>query len=98
MAAKTKPNTPSGAPRWTYAVGAIVGAATLIWAIASYFIPKPEPAKPAPATPAAAPASSVTVSGDGSVGVGTMQGGTINIGGGTPPPPDIGTPPKVERK
>ena len=32
---------PSGAPRWTYAVGAIVGAAALLWGIVSYFIPKP---------------------------------------------------------
>ena len=45
MAAKPKDAkiapAPSGAPRWTYAVGAIVGAAALLWGIVSYFIPSP---------------------------------------------------------
>ena len=45
MAAKPKvakiAPAPSGAPRWTYALGAIVGAAALLWGIVSYFIPKP---------------------------------------------------------
>ena len=40
--AKTTP-APSGAPRWTYPVGAIVGAGALLWGIVSYFTPKREP-------------------------------------------------------
>jgi hypothetical protein len=85
---KPQPPSPSGAPRWTYGLAAIVGAAGLIWAIVSHFVPKVEPAKPAQTTIAtptpAAPA--VTVSGSGSVGVGTMSGGSISVGqSGSPP-------------
>ena len=69
----------SGAPRWTYAVGAIVGAAALLWGIVSYFIPKPEPLKP-PVAAVPAPAPSVNVEGTGNIGVGTMSGGTITQG------------------
>ena len=43
MASTPKPA--SGAPPWTYALSAIVGAAALVWGIVSYFVPKPEPAK-----------------------------------------------------
>ena len=70
---------PSGAPRWTYAVGAIVGAAALLWGIVSYFIPKPEPPK-APVAAVPAPAPSVKVEGTGNIGVGTMSGGTLTQG------------------
>ena len=76
--AKTAP-APSGAQRWTYAVGAIVGAATLLWAIVSHFIPKSEPPK-APVAAVPAPARSVTVDGAGNIGVGSMTGGTITQG------------------
>ena len=80
MAAKPKvakiAPAPSGAPRWTYAVGAIVGAAALLWGIVSYFIPKPEPPKP-PVAAVPAPAPSVNVDGTGNIGVGSMTGGTI---------------------
>ena len=76
--AKTAP-APSGAQRWTYAVGAIVGAATLLWAIVSHFIPKPEPPK-LPVAAAPAPVPSVNVEGTGNIGVGTMSGGTITQG------------------
>lgn len=80
----------SGAPRWTYAVGAIVGVIALVWAIISFFIPKPEPPKPpvvaAPAPAPSPPATSVTVEGTGNVGIGTMSGGSINVG--APPKAD----------
>lgn len=73
----------AGAPRWTYAAGSLVAIAGLIWAIASYFIPKPESNKPP--SPVAASATNVNVSGSGNVGVGTMAGGQISIV--TPPTP-----------
>ena len=38
--AKTAP-APLGASPWAYRVTAFVGAATLLWAIVSHFIPKP---------------------------------------------------------
>ena len=76
--AKTAP-APSGAQRWTYAVGAIVGAATLLWAIVSHFIPKSEPPK-APVAAVPAPVPSVNVEGTGNIGVGSMSGGTITQG------------------
>ena len=83
MAAKPKDAkiapAPSGAPRWTYAVGAVVGAAALLWGIVSYFIPKPEPPKP-PVAAVPAPAPSVNVEGTGNIGVGSMTGGTITQG------------------
>ena len=83
MAAKPKDAkivpAPSGAPRWTYAVGAVVGAAALLWGIVSYFIPKPEPPKP-PVAAVPAPVPSVNVDGTGNIGVGTMTGGTITQG------------------
>jgi hypothetical protein len=66
-----------GPPRWTYVAGAVVAVGGLGWGIVSYFIPKPEAAKPA-----AAPA--VVVSGSRSVGVGTMSGGRISVGGSDP--------------
>ena len=82
MAAKPKDAkiapAPSGAPRWTYALGAIVGAAALLWGIVSYFIPKPEPPKLPVAVVPAPP--SVNVDGTGNIGVGSMTGGTITQG------------------
>jgi hypothetical protein len=83
------PAAPSGAPRWTYAVGAIVGAVGLVWGIVSSFIPKPgDAAKAAPA--ATQPTTSVTVSGSGNVGVGNNSG-TINIGAPAPATPPAST-------
>ena len=80
MAAKSKiAPAASGAPRWTYALGAIVGAAALLWGIVSYFIPKPELAKP-PVAAVPAPVPSVNVEGTGNIGVGSMTGGTITQG------------------
>mgnify|MGYP001268532189 CR=1 FL=1 len=38
-----------GAPRWTYGLAAIVGAAALVWTVISHFIPKPEAPSTAPA-------------------------------------------------
>ena len=88
----TNPNAassqPSGAPRWTYAVAAIVSVVGAAWAIASHFIPKAEPAaKPSmgaaglASTPGAA---SVSVSGSGNVGM-VNNSGTITVG--VPPAP-----------
>ena len=86
MAAKLKvakiAPAPSGAPRWTYAVGAIVGAAAVLWGIVSYFIPKPEPPKitiPVPAPPAPKPEVSME-GGCNNIGVANMSGGTITQG------------------
>ena len=80
MVAKPKiAPAPSGAPPWTYKLAAFVGAAALLWAIVSYFIPKPEPPKlPVAAVPA--PVPSVNVEGTGNIGVGSMSGGTLTQG------------------
>lgn len=82
---------PSGAPRWTYSLGAVVGAAGLCWAIVSHFFPKPEPVKPA--APVSAPMSSsgpvsATASGNDNVVVGQMTGGTITKGAPLSEPAD----------
>jgi len=75
VSSKSKANHSSGAPRWTYALAAIVGALGLLWTIASTFIAKPEASRPM-----AASVPGVSVSGQGSVGVGAMSGGTITMG------------------
>jgi hypothetical protein len=64
-----------GAPRWTYVIGAIVGAAGLFWTVTSYFFSHSR--SPDPASSGYVPASSITVSGSG-IGVGQMNGGQIN--------------------
>jgi hypothetical protein len=66
----------AGAPRWTYVAAAIVGLATLAWAVASHFLPSPPAAREE--SKAAGPV--VQVSGSHNVGVGVMSGGTINQG------------------
>lgn len=85
-----------GTPRWAVVVAALVPAAALVWAIVSYFIPKPEPAREhapdaARATPAPAPGAPVSsmpnVSGSGNVVAGQISGGTFNLGGAPAPAP-----------
>lgn len=93
MATKSKPTTPqqpSGAPRWTYSLGAVVGAVGLCWAIVSYFVPKPESVKPAPASAPMSPSGpvSVTAPGNDNVVVGSMTGGTITKGAPVSEPAD----------
>jgi hypothetical protein len=98
VAKKSPPNDArEGQPRWTYAVAAIVAAVGLVWGIISYFIPKPEPQKP-PMTVTAPLTSGVNVTGSGNVGVGTMSGGTINVPGTAPTPPDKSGASTEERK
>lgn len=82
MVRRPKPKESNGGtPRWSYVVGSIVAVAGLVWAIISYFVPKPEPLKPSPVpTP-----QSVNVSGNGSIGVGTMTGGKISNVASAPP-------------
>lgn len=86
MASAKKPAAGSSPPRWVAVVGAIVAVGGVVYTWFSHFNPRAEPAKPTvAATPAAAPppptiAASVSVSGSGAVGVGVMQGGTINVG------------------
>lgn len=74
-----KPKPAAGAPPWTYALSAIVGAAALVWGIVSYFVPKPEPTKtpvvvaPGPAVTQSAIANggtAVNATGDAQVAVG----------------------------
>ena len=82
MAAK-KSTPASGAPRWTYVVGTLVGVTGLVWGIISFILTDRIQTKPvAPA------ATQVSVSGSGNVGVGTMSGGSITVGtrqgGGVP--------------
>ena len=69
----------SGIPRWTYVTGTILGICTLLWAVASHFIPKSESTKHE-GSPGSQGAASVSVSGSGSVGVGNMSGGAITLG------------------
>lgn len=76
MASK-KDNSESGAPRWTYAAATIVAVAGFVWGIISFFLTEQASSKTAPTT--AAP-SSVNISASGSVGVGTMSGGSIVVG------------------
>jgi hypothetical protein len=88
MTSKSKPATPqqpSGAPRWTYSLGAVVGAVGLCWAIVSNFIPKPEPVKPALVSAPMSPSGpiSVTAPGNDNVVIGQMTGGTITKGART---------------
>lgn len=76
MVTKKPTEAKEGAPRWTYVAGSTVAVAGLIWGIASYFIPRPEPTKAA----VAAPSPTVSVSGAGNVGLGSMSGGHISLG------------------
>jgi hypothetical protein len=84
-----KPKPAAGAPRWTYVLGAIVGAAALLWGIVSHFVPKREADKPTvAAVPVTRGAASVSVTGAGAVGVGgDVTGSTINAAA---PPPATG--------
>lgn len=82
---------PSGPPRWTFGLAAIVGAVALGWQIVSHFIPKVEAPKP-PASPIAAPPTvaqppaptpgpiSATATGQGGVAIGQMTGGSVQAG------------------
>ena len=74
-----KPKPAAGAPPWTYALSAIVGATALAWGIVSYFVPKTEPTKtpvvaaPGPAVTQSAIANggtAVNATGDAQVAVG----------------------------
>ena len=74
-----KPKPAAGAPPWTYALSAIVGATALAWSIVSYFVPKTEPTKtpvvaaPGPAVTQSAIANggtAVNATGDAQVAVG----------------------------
>jgi hypothetical protein len=59
-----KPSSPaavaSGAPRWTYGLGAIVGAAALVWAISSHFSKAHAATPPVVAVPASVAVAVVT--------------------------------------
>jgi hypothetical protein len=69
------PTQPSGPPRWTYTLAAIVGAVGVVWAVVSHFVPK------AGTAASAAPSSTtITVNGNGSLATQTMTGGVIHIG------------------
>jgi hypothetical protein len=72
MASK-KAKSKSGAPRWTYVAGTMVAIVGLVWGIVSFFLAE----KPSAAPPAT---TNVNVDAPGSVGVGTMEGGTITVG------------------
>ena len=74
--AKKASSEPSGAPRWTYVVAAIVGVVGMAWAIASHFIPK---TSDNPKTTLAPPQISVTqenIQGSGNKAIGIETGGT----------------------
>ncbi len=78
----TTPQQPSGAPRWTYILGSIVGAAGLGWAIVSHFLQESKSVTPAPPAHASAPMSppgsvTATATGNNNKVIGTMTGGTI---------------------
>ena len=90
MAPKTKsPENDAVGARWLPLAGMAVTAVGAVWAIASFFIVKPEAARPVPASAPALPATStVTVSGSGNVAAGTISGGTFNVG--VPPSPASG--------
>lgn len=75
----------SGAPRWTHALAAIVGAVAFCWGVVSFFISRADQQMAAQG-PAESARTHVTVSGSGSVGVGTMNGGTITTGSPAAPP------------
>lgn len=86
--AQPTPASAPGAPRWTYAVAALIPLAALAWAVVSHFVPKAEPTRAAPA--AVAPTTSqpggavaVEIGGSGNVGIGVMSGGQVNVA--TPP-------------
>lgn len=83
MVNKRKSKGSGDGPQYrTYVVGATVAVVGLARGIVSFFISKPEPATSVQTqtTP------SINVSGDGSVGVGEMNGGEINVGTPAPAP------------
>lgn len=89
--AATASPAPSGPPRWTFGLAAIVGAVALGWQIVSHFIPKAEAPGPPPAPVSAPPTVaqpaaptpgtiSVTATGPGGVAIGQMTGGSVQAG------------------
>jgi hypothetical protein len=82
--------TRSGPPAWTYALGAVVGAAGLAWTVASHFIPKAEGSKTtaeaaAPAVTPPASAGNAAVSqnaraGDGGTAINASGNAQVHVG------------------
>lgn len=72
---------------WVAAAALAVAAGGLLWAVLSHFIPKAEAPVAAAigAKPATAPAPTVTATGAGSVAIGNVSGGQVNVGVGAPP-------------
>lgn len=61
----------TGAPRWTYVVGAIVAVGGLIWGIVNHFIDKPQPASGVPTQQATADGgNAINASGSAKVSIG----------------------------
>jgi hypothetical protein len=74
----------AGAPRWTYAVGAIVSAVAVVWGIVHFFLEPKEAPKPETAATTSS-TTNMSVKGDKNAIVGVMSGGTITINGGAAP-------------
>lgn len=74
-----KPKPVAGAPPWTYALSAIVGAAALVWGIVSYFVPKTEPTK-TPVVAATEPAVTQSVIANGGTAVNATGDAQVAVG------------------
>lgn len=88
----SKPDEPRqseapGAPRWTYVLAAIVGAATLAWAVVSHFLAPDDKV-------VSAPVLSIQSAGDGNANIG-VNTGQISIG--VPAPRSV-EPPATPRR
>lgn len=81
------PPDKAGAPRWTYALGAAVGALALGWTIVSHFIPRAEPQKASSAAREVPLAASVSVGGSNNTVIGVVTGGSVDIGTPAKPGP-----------
>lgn len=73
------PKPAAGAPPWTYALSAIVGAAALVWGIVSHFVPKPELTQ-TPVLAAPGPAVTQSATANGGTAVNATGGALVAVG------------------
>jgi hypothetical protein len=65
-------NAATGAPRWTYVVGALVAVGGLVWGIVNHFVDKPQ------SSPSVSTQQAVS---DGGTAINASESAKVNIGG-----------------
>jgi hypothetical protein len=85
---KTNQPRASDTAKWIGIAGAGIGVLTLLWTIASHFIPRAEAPEVLRRNAASAPSSSeVKMFGSGNIAIGQVSGGSVIIGSTPTSPP-----------